>query len=100
MSQYFIESNLISENQSRFKRSDSRVNKLLVATHEIFSSFDDNYKVKRVYLNSFFDDTLLFSTVKLAERTANKLNMVLKEINKWAFQRKISFNLDSTKLAQ
>ena len=49
---YFTENNLISENQSEFKSGDSCVNQLLTITHEIFSSFDDNYEVRggRVFL--------------------------------------------------
>ena len=43
---YFTENNLISENKSEFKSGDSCVNQLLTITHEIFSSFDDNYEVK------------------------------------------------------
>ena len=180
----FIENNLISENQSGFKSGDSCVNQLLTITHEIFSSFDDNYEARGVFLdiskafdkvwhegiihklkwngisgNSsslltdflrnrkrrvilngqssswtninagvpqgsilglllfliyindlsdnlqcnpklFADDTSLFSTVKVPERTANNLNNDLKEINKWAFQWKMSFNPDPTKQAQ
>ena len=48
---YFIENNLISENQSGFKLGDSCINQLLAITHEIFSSFDDNYKVRGVFLD-------------------------------------------------
>ena len=48
---YFIENNLISENQSGFKPGNSRVNLLLAITHEIFSRFDDNYQVRGVFLN-------------------------------------------------
>ena len=40
----------------------------------------------------FADDTSLFSTIKVPKRTANKLNNDLKEINKWVFQWKMSFN--------
>ena len=43
---YFIENNLISNNQSGFKPGDSCVNQLLAITHKIFSSFDDNYEVR------------------------------------------------------
>ena len=46
---YIIENNLISENQSGFKPGDSCVNQLLAITHEIFSSFDDNYEVRGVF---------------------------------------------------
>ena len=51
MSKYFIENNLISENQSGFKPGDSCINQLLAITHEIFSSFDDNYEVRGVFLD-------------------------------------------------
>ena len=48
---YFIENNLISENQSGFKPGDSCINQLLAITHEIFSSFHDNYEVRGVFLD-------------------------------------------------
>ena len=46
---YFIENNLISENQSGFKPGDSCVNQLLAITHEIFPSVDDNCEVRGVF---------------------------------------------------
>ena len=46
------------------------------------------------------NDTSLFSTVKVRERTASNLNNGLKEINKCTFQWKMSFNHDPTKQAQ
>ena len=49
MSPYFIENNLITENQSGFKPVDSCVNQLLAITYEIFSSFDDPYEVRGVF---------------------------------------------------
>ena len=48
---YFTENNLISENQSGFKPDNSCANQLLAITHEIFSSFDDNYEVRGVFLD-------------------------------------------------
>ena len=47
----------------------------------------------------FFDDTFLFSIVKVPERTANNLNNSLNETNKSAFQRKMSLNTNPTKQA-
>ena len=47
---YFIENNLISENQSGFRPGDSCVNQLLAITLEIFSSFENNYKVQGLFL--------------------------------------------------
>ena len=48
---YFIENNLLSENQSGFNPSDSCVNQLLATAHEIFSSFDNNSEVRGVFLD-------------------------------------------------
>ena len=41
-----------------------------------------------MYSKLFADDTSLFSTVKVPQRTANNLNNDLKGINKLAFQWK------------
>ena len=38
--EYFIESDLISQNQSGFKPGDSCINQLISITHEIYPSFD------------------------------------------------------------
>ena len=48
---YFIEKNLTSENQSGFKPGDSCINELLAITRKIFSSFDDKYEVRGVFLD-------------------------------------------------
>ena len=40
----------MSENQPRFKPGDSGVNQLLATSHEIFSSFDETYEVRGVFL--------------------------------------------------
>ena len=48
---YFTENNSISENQSGLKPGDSCINQLFAITHEIFSSFDNNYEVWGVFLD-------------------------------------------------
>ena len=48
---YFVENNLIFENQSGFKPGDSCVNQLLAITYEILSTFDNNYEVRGVFLD-------------------------------------------------
>ena len=48
----------------------------------------------------FADDTLLFSVVKNVDASNIDLNNNLKKIGEWAFQWKMSFNLDPTKQAQ
>ena len=48
----------------------------------------------------FPDDKSLFSVVYDVNASARELNEDLKKMNKWAFQWKISFNLDPSKQAQ
>ena len=43
--EYFIEKDLISQNQSGFKPGDSYINQLTSITHEIYQSFDDGLEV-------------------------------------------------------
>ena len=45
---YFTEEKLISKNQSGLWRGDSYANQLLAITHELFPSFDENYKIRGV----------------------------------------------------
>ena len=48
----------------------------------------------------FADDTPLFSVIHDVDASANELNNDLYQINKWAFQWKMSFNPDPSKQAQ
>ena len=50
--------------------------------------------------NLFPDDTSLFSDVHNTNTTANELNNDLVKISRWAYQWKMSFNLDPSKQAQ
>ena len=47
----FIESNLISLNQSGFKQEDSCINQLLSITHDIYQSLDQGYEVCVAFLD-------------------------------------------------
>ena len=49
--EYFIENDLISQNQSGFKPGDSCINQLISITHEIYQSFDDGLEVRGVFLD-------------------------------------------------
>ena len=49
--EYFIENDLISQNQSGFKPGDSCINQLISITHEIYQSFDDGLEVREVFLD-------------------------------------------------
>ena len=51
MLKYFLDNNLISLKQSRFRPDDSCVNHLLSTTHDIFTSFDNDLEVRGVFLN-------------------------------------------------
>ena len=47
----FVENKLIAANQSGFKSGDSCINQLISITHEIYQSFDADYKVQGVFLD-------------------------------------------------
>ena len=49
-------------------------------------------------LKLFPDDTSLFSVIRNSQTSANDVNKDLEMIHNWAFQLKMSFNPDSTKL--
>ena len=48
---FFLAINLLAPNQSGFKPGDSCINQLLSITHEIYSSFDDGFEVRSVFLD-------------------------------------------------
>ena len=48
----------------------------------------------------FANDTSLFSVIHKGDTYANELNNDLYQINKWTFQRKMSFNLNPSKQDQ
>ena len=51
MFEFFIRNDLISQNQSGFKPSDSCINQLLAITHEIYKFFDACLDVRAVFLD-------------------------------------------------
>ena len=51
MFKFFIENELVSSNQSRFKPVDSCINQFSFIIHEIYKSFDEGFEVKRVFLD-------------------------------------------------
>ena len=48
---YLIDSNLISQNQSTFKRDDSCINHVISITHNILNSQDETFEVRGVLLD-------------------------------------------------
>ena len=48
---FFMENNLISENQSGFKPGDSCTYQLLSIAHDIYECFDESYEVRGVFLD-------------------------------------------------
>ena len=48
---FFIENNLISENQSGFRPGDSTINQLLEITNEIYKSFENVKETRAVFLD-------------------------------------------------
>ena len=51
MFSFFIENDLISQNQSSLKPTDSCINQLLSITYEIYKSFDDGWEVRGIFLD-------------------------------------------------
>ena len=50
---FFLDSKLITTNQSGFKPRDSCINQLLSITHETYKSFDYGLEVRSVFLDTF-----------------------------------------------
>ena len=48
---FFLANNLVAPNQSGFKSGDSCVNQLLSITHKLYSSFNDEFEVRIVFLD-------------------------------------------------
>ena len=51
MFSFFIENDLISQNQSGFKPGGSSIKQLLSINHEICKSFDDGWEVRGAFLD-------------------------------------------------
>ena len=51
MFSFFLANNLLAPNQSGFKPGCSCINQLLSITHEIYSSFDNGFEVRSVFLD-------------------------------------------------
>ena len=50
---FFLVNNLLAPNESDFKSGDSCINQLLSITHDIYSSFDDGFEGRSVFLDIF-----------------------------------------------
>ena len=66
---------------------------LLIYINDLADDLSSNAKL-------FADDKSLFSVIRDVDTFANELNNDLYQINKWAFQWKMYFNLDTNKRAQ
>ena len=51
MFSFFLANNLLAPNQCGFKPGDSCINHLLSIAHEIYSSFDDGFEIRSVFLD-------------------------------------------------
>ena len=47
-----LANNLLAHNQSGFKPGDACINQVLSISHEIYSSFDDGFEVRSVFLDT------------------------------------------------
>ena len=48
---FFINNNVMSSHQSRFKPSDFDINQLLTIAYDIYQSFDEGLKTRSVFLD-------------------------------------------------
>ena len=48
---FFLGQDLISGNRSSFKPADSCINQLLLITHDIYKSFDDDYEFRGFFID-------------------------------------------------
>ena len=48
---FFLANNILTSNQSGFKPGESCINQILSITREIYSSFDDGFEVRSVFLD-------------------------------------------------
>ena len=48
---FFIENDIISQQQSGFKSGDSCINQHLSITHKIYQSFDEGFDIHSVFLD-------------------------------------------------
>ena len=79
MFSFFIENNLISQNQSGFMSGASCINQLLLITHESYKSFDDGCEVRGVFLNiSKAFDKVWYEDLLLELRLHGTLENLLK----------------------
>ena len=53
MFSFFLDNNLLVPHQSGFKPGGCCVNQLLSIAHEIYSSFDDGFEIRSVFLDIF-----------------------------------------------
>ena len=84
--EYFIEKDLVSQNQSDFKSGDSWINQLISITHEIYQCFDDGLEVRGVFLDTckafdkFWHEGLIYK-LKKNEVKGNLLNTLTNFLN-------------------
>ena len=69
MLKYFLDSNLISPEQSGCRPGDSCINQLLSITQDIFTSFDNGLEIRVVFL----DTSKAFDKVWLHELKQNEI---------------------------
>ena len=61
---FFIENDLISQDQSCFKPGDSGINQLLSIAHEIYQSFDEGL-MSVVYFSTYLSPLIYYGTMVL-----------------------------------
>ena len=87
--EYFIEHDLISHNQSAFKRGFSCINQLLSITHELCKSFDEGYESRGVFLNILKASDKFWHEGLLRKLTENGISAkLLNTVTEFSYQQK------------
>ena len=76
MFKYFLDSNLISSNQSGFNPGGSCINQLIAITHSIFEGFDDRLEIRGVFIDiSIYRYTKAYINISIYLKISAKYGM-------------------------
>ena len=94
---FLIGNNLISSNQSGFKPGDSWINQFLSIAHEIYKPFDDEFKVRVVFLNISKAFDIVWRKGVIFKLKQNGISGKLLSVTAESYFKRTSFFMDRCK---
>ena len=95
MYSFFIENNLISNNQSGFRPGDSTINQLLAITTEIYNSFETHNETRALFLDMSKAFDKVWHEGLISKLKQNGINgLLLKSLENYLSNRKQSVVLN------